>query len=96
MRLNHFYVRDDVNMFVAQNGLYIMDDALLVKHSRPIDYFQSSFENPRIHNLQQSNGLLLMKSKENDTLYSMRFSETEKQTVSTSRSLQDSDRAHRD
>ena len=65
-------------MFVAQNGLYITDDALLVKHSRPIDYFQSSSENPRVHNLQQSNGLLLMKSKENDTLYSMRFTETEK------------------
>ena len=76
--LQHFYIRDDVNMFVAQNGRYITDDALLVKYSRPIDYFQSSSENPRAHNLQQSNGLLFMKSKENDTLYSMRLTETEK------------------
>ena len=37
--LQYFYIRDDINMFVAQHGLYITDDALLVKHSRPIDYF---------------------------------------------------------
>ena len=76
--LQYFYIRDDVNMFVAQHGLYITDDALLVKHSRPIDYFQQSFENPRVNNMQQSSRLLLMKSIQNDTLYLMRFLETEK------------------
>ena len=75
--LQYFYIRDDVNMFVAQHGLYITDDALLVKYSRPIDYFQSSSKNPRVNNLQQSSRLLV-KSRQNDILHSMKLTETEK------------------